>query len=115
MTVGRFYLAFMRQPESPAIIYMTEGNDPRAEAESYRLGLTSGVYLRSVWAVVEGGVSLMYDRDHDSNLRAMWTRADRETFFNPYADGILDVDMYDVDEYAVMREYIACSLTESCP
>lgn len=115
VTVGRFYLAFMRQPESPAIIYLTEGNDPRAEAESHRMVLIAGAYIRNVWAMVDGGVTLMYDHRHDRNLRAVWSRPTNQTFFNPYADGIVDIDMYDVDDYAVMREHIACSLTESCP
>ena len=112
---GRFYIAYVYFPESPAVIAMTEGNDLRPEAESRRMDLKYGGYMRNVWATVEGGVTLFHDERYDANLRGMWTYAYGDTYFNPFADGIIDVDMYDDDDYAVMRENIACSLTLSCP
>lgn len=112
---GRFYIAYHYFPRSPGVIVMTEGNDPDIEAETLRMGLKSGGYMRHVWAVVDDGVTLYYDHLDDHNLRAIWTYAYGKTYFNPFADGIFNADMRDVDDYAVMRQYIACSLTRSCP
>jgi hypothetical protein len=112
---GRFYLAWRPLPAGAALISLTEGNDPRPEAMDRRLRVFYGTHIRNSWAVVGDGVSLLFDRRFDQNLRASYVYApSRGIWFHPFADGIIDVDMRDQDDYAFIVQYLACSLTGSC-
>lgn len=111
---GRFYIAYKYFPISAAVISMTEGNDLTADVTERRARLLSPIYMRNVWAQVSDGVSLLYDHRFDSNLRAIWTYEYGGTKFNPFADGIVDVEMRSVDDYEIIHAYLACSLTRSC-
>lgn len=112
---GRFYAAWRPFPTGPGTISMSQGNDPDPTATERRLVFESGAFMRNVWAVVVDGVALQYDMRFDDNLRAAWVyRGDQRVRFEPFADGIVDVDMYDQDDYQFILQYLACSLRGTC-
>lgn len=119
LTEGRFYVAWQPYPSGAGHIALTEGNrvagsPDDAEPEDGRLRFLSGIYLTNVWGVVSDVITLHHDHRFDDNLRAAWSFIDREVRFHPFADGIVDVEMGGVDEYAIIQENLACSLTGSC-
>lgn len=111
---GRLYIAWRPFPSGAALISHTEGNDARAGATDRRLRFWYGTYLRNYWAVLTGGIGLGFDIRFDDNLRATWTYINGGVQLQPFADGIIAVDMHDQDDYAYMLENLACSLTRSC-
>ena len=60
------------------------------------------------------GVALHHDPRFDDNLRAAFVYISGGLQFLPFADGIIDADMYDQDDYAYILANLACSLTRSC-
>jgi hypothetical protein len=111
---GRFYVAWRLFPAGAGMISMSQGNDPDPAATERRLVFESGVFIRNVWAGVMDGVALQYDARFDDNLRAAWVYRDQRVRFEPFADGIVDVDMYDQDDYQFILQYLACSLKGNC-
>jgi hypothetical protein len=108
---GRFFVAWRPSPAGAGLIALSEGNDPRPAATTRRLKLEPGAQIKNGWALVDGGVTLGFDRRFDQNLRAIYVYANGGwVWFHPFADGIIDVDMRDQDDYAMIRKYLACSL-----
>lgn len=109
---GRFYLAWKPFPAGAIVIAMTEGNDPSPGATSRRLRFWRPAYFANVWALGASSVALVYD---GGGLRSAWAFGDRDTaLFHPYADGVVKAAWTDVDDFAVIRRFLACSLTASC-
>ncbi|WP_428267546.1 hypothetical protein [Haliangium sp.] len=111
---GRFYVAWKPLPTGAGLIAFTTGNDPDPAAETRRMEFLPGAYMRNLWAIVVDGVALHYDPRYDANLRAAWVYLHGGLQLLPFADGIIDVDMYDQDDYEYIRANLACSLTASC-
>lgn len=111
---GRFYLAWKPLPTGAGLISFTRGNDPAPEATALRMELMSGAYLRNLWAVAADGVALHHDPRFDDNLRAAFVYISGGLQFLPFADGIIDADMHDQDDYEYILANLACSLTKSC-
>lgn len=116
-TDGRFFVTFQRDPNEGILIAMTEGNDGGGAATARRLiWPTNPIFLFNVWQLTNGGgVSLLFDRTYDKNLRATWTPWTSGEQFAPLADGIFNVNLKDNDDYARIKANLACSLTRSCP
>jgi hypothetical protein len=113
---GRFFLAWRPFPTGAGVISMSEGNDVAADATAYRMIFRRGTYLRNLWALLDGSVALGYDARYDANLRAAWVYAVNGGLqFNPFADGVIDVQMKDQDDYAYIHANLACSLDGTCP
>jgi hypothetical protein len=111
---GRFYVAWKPLPTGAGLIGFTQGNDPAPEATALRMQFQGGTYLRNLWAVTTDGIPLLYDVRFDDNLRAAYVHANRNLQFLPFADGVIDADMYDQDDYEYILANLACSLTGSC-
>lgn len=111
---GRFYLAWKPLPTGAGLISFTRGNDLAPDATALRMELMPGAYLRNVWAVAVDGVALHHDPRFDDNLRAAFVYISGGVQFLPFADGIIDADMHDQDDYAYILDNLACSLTRSC-
>ncbi len=112
---GRFYLAWRPYPTGAGVISLSQGNDVDPAAPDRRLVFPRGTYIRNLWALLEGTVTLAYDVRYDDNLRAAWVYANSGAVqFQPFADGILDVDMRDQDDYGYILDNLACSLDGSC-
>ena len=111
---GRFYMAWRPFPAGAALIAFTEGNDLSPDAPDRRLRFWPGTFLRNLWAIVADGITLAFDPRFDDNLRATWNYLYGGVQFQPFADGIIDVEMRDQDDYAYILDNLACSLTRSC-
>jgi hypothetical protein len=111
---GRFYVSWKPLPTGAGLIAFTQGNDPAPEATALRMELMPGTYLRNLWAVAVDGVTLHHDPRFDANLRAAFVYFKGSVQFLPFADGIIDADMHDQDDYEYILANLACSLTASC-
>jgi hypothetical protein len=111
---GRFFVSWKPLPAGAGLIAFTQGNDPAPEATALRMQLMGGTYLRNLWALATDGVPLHYDVRFDDNLRAAYVHANRNLQFLPFADGVIDADMHDQDDYEYILANLACSLTRSC-
>jgi hypothetical protein len=111
---GRFFLAWKPLPTGAAVITFTQGNDLAPDATALRMELLPGAYLRNLWAIALGGVVLHHDPRFDDNLRAAYVHLSGGLQFLPFADGIIDADLYDQDDYDYILANLACSLTASC-
>ena len=112
---GRFYLAWRPYPTGAGVISLSEGNDLDGAASARRLVFRRGTYIRNLWALLEGTVALSFDPRFDDNLRAAWVYANTGVLqFNPFADGVIAVQMKDQDDYAFILANLACSLDGSC-
>ncbi len=111
---GRFYIAWKPLPNGGARIAFTTGNDLDPAASKLRMEVLFSSYLRNVWATVADGLELAYDRRFDDNLRAAYVYSNGGLQFLPFADGIVDVVMYDQDDYQYILANLACSLTATC-
>jgi hypothetical protein len=100
------------------------GNDMQLGTTSRRL-LVDGrntiiTMLWDVWHTGDGSVSLLYDPNYDTNLRAAWTyqrsSTQRWAFFTKVADMILDGALKDQDDFPVIRDNLHCSIKgTACP
>jgi hypothetical protein len=111
----RLYLAWKPYPYGAAFLTMTEGLDRAPEALERRLRFFRPNFFTNVWGTIAGAASLVRDPEADS-LRGAWgfgTTTSRIVFY-PFADGIVDVILRDQDDYAFIREHMACSLRASC-
>lgn len=111
---GRFYVTWKPLPTGAGLIAFTQGNDPAPEATALRMQLLPSTYLRNLWAVALDAVILHFDPRFDTNLRAAYVYWKGGLQFQPFADGIIDADMYDQDDYEYILANLACSLTASC-
>jgi hypothetical protein len=111
---GRFYVSWKPLPTGAGLIAFTQGNDPAPEATALRMELMGGTYLRNLWAVAIDGVTLHYDPRFDDNLRAAFVYFKGGLQFLPFADGVIDANMHDQDDYEYILANLACSLTRSC-
>lgn len=111
---GRFYLTWKPLPTGAALITFTQGNDPAPDADALRMELMPGTYLRNLWGVAVDTVTLHFDPRFDDNLRAAYVYFLGSLQFLPFADGIIDADMHDQDDYEYILANLACSLTASC-
>jgi hypothetical protein len=126
--VGRFYMAFRQGAscvppfgtpqnwESPACearLIMTEGNlaatvgSPPAPPTSRRLTWITpvqSIYQPNTESAVVNGISLVDDLTRDTNLRAAFHVAGgpNHGVFEPLADGIINVNLSDFDDYAYL-------------
>jgi hypothetical protein len=113
---GRYFLAWRPWPDGALVISMSEGDDSDPGATSGRLRFIRATFLRNVWADLIGSPALSHAAGLDDSLRAAWVYAGNgQMQFNPFADGIIDVEMRDQDDYAYIKANLACSLTASCP
>jgi hypothetical protein len=111
----RLYLAWKPFPYGAAFLTMTEGLDRAPTAPDRRLRFYRPNFFTNVWGTIAGAASLVHDPAADS-LRGAWgfgTTSSRIIFY-PFADGIVDVVLRDQDDYAFIRDHMACSLRGSC-
>jgi hypothetical protein len=112
----RLYLAWKPFPYGAALLTMSEGLDRAPEATSQRLRFLRPNLFTNIWGTIAGAASLAWDPEAAS-LRGAWgfgTTSSRVTFY-PFADGIVDLVLRDQDDYAFIRDHLACSLSASCP
>jgi len=110
-TAGRFYLTW--QPNGGGIrLDLTEGNDVSPTATKRRVIWQGPGRLHNDWLVTTQPLSLEFDLAYDDNLRAMFSTADSE--FYPLADGIVNANLKDHDDFTVMFSKLACSLRDGC-
>jgi hypothetical protein len=112
---GRFYIAWKPLPTGAGLISFTQGNDLAPGAAALRMEFLPGTFLRNLWAIAIDGVTLHFDPRFDANLRASFVYFKGGVQFLPFADGIIDVEMHDQDDYDYILANLACSLTASCP
>lgn len=118
--VGRFYMAFTLHPDCTApyqptgcgtFMIMTEGN------------FTSGTSRRFLWikpvlgfgtgpggAPGLRGVALLNDLTRDTNLRGALTGPGGDMKFMPLADGIVNANLSDMDDYPYIQGMLRKSL-----
>ncbi len=116
---GRFYLAYNPPGTDGVYIVQTEGNDGGSSATSKRLKWFNPAYASTVSQVADGGISLEYDwsLNRDKNVRAAWTYKGsglKSMNFFPLADGYVNINMKDQNDYPVITGHLACSLSRSC-
>jgi hypothetical protein len=72
----------------------------------------------NIWAAAPAAPGLFYD-DVGSNLRMVKPHIDNALLIWPYADGLYDVDMHDVDDASIIRAGLCWALKgcgdPSCP
>ncbi len=116
-TNGRYYLTTANlsplQADRPAIL-QTEGNDLSPTATSRRLSFGPANQFWNDWTHVHtttysvDAPALLFDRRYDSNLRAAFAKnaGVRDGIalmhFFPVADGIVNIDLREYKDYAIM-------------
>lgn len=112
---GRFFIGVQPAAGASAQIAMTDGNDMTAGVTKRRLRWSAfPIHVFNEWQVPIGGVSLLFDRADDQSLRASWTAFDSAEVFAPLADGLFNTQLKDHDDYARMKQNLACALTHTC-
>lgn len=116
-TQGRFYVGFNPGPQSPLALAMTEGNDMSAGAATRRMLFLPNTMMINEWSMIANGdgVSLLFDPDYDTNLRAAVPGSDGNVYLMPLVDGLVNVQYKDYDDYGIMLGNLAPSLTWSWP
>jgi hypothetical protein len=112
-TVGRFYMSYTRPscfgPAGETGLILTEGQS------------TSGSNRRLQWkeafipfANSQGAVALLGDA-RDNHLRATMTTLQGQLYVMPLADGIVNTNMKDVDDYVYLQGDIRAALGLEAP
>jgi hypothetical protein len=102
--------------------YTTEGNDLAPSAGIGRFKILSNVQSRlgTIVQASSGSAALLRDPRYEVVARAAWAGFDNgfpSTSFAPFADGVLDLDLVDVDDGAQARRGACVSLRGAayCP
>ena len=103
---GCLYISWSPSNGSAGLLAHTEGNSPVTSQSRRLLFADPPVLLYNVWTTLGGNnVALMYDMQHDTNMRAAFTFVHPDTgselWFMPMADGVYNGDLKDQDDYNV--------------
>jgi hypothetical protein len=118
---GRYYVAFPSvaiagAPAGVPKIAMTEGNDDGASATNRRFSFKNGaINGMTGWVVAAAGegMSLTYRAGLDTNLRMAYT-LNTGLEFAPLADGVVNHQLTDHNDYAALQDAKDCALFACC-
>jgi hypothetical protein len=111
---GRFYTLILH-PGGYTAVGMTEGNDSSTSASSRRLSQWYIGGAGPVDAVGSSGAALVYNASRDTNLRAVfsWRDGSRLSFL-PIADGLVNHDYRDQNDYPLLKKNLPCAISGRC-